>query len=188
VGNQKHAEANDFELSAVSGLVPAGDAPEQFAKAQFLDMSDAQKLSQRAFDPLSGGLLLASGSQQLGASRLTKRRVRYEQIIIDTNYLRFRRRFKIFTRGFFDHFLKGGSVGKSKLSNHYRTQLDPFAAKLRVVEGGFTVAHTENNQPFAAQAHFASEAQAKQYLDAQVAARPELHDSLHVIPQYEAAA
>jgi Family of unknown function (DUF6603) len=188
VGSQKPSDANEIRLTASAGLVRVGDAPEQFAKAQFLDMSDAQKLSQRAFDPLSGGLLLASGSQQLGASRLTKRRVRYEEIIIDTNYLRFRRRFKIFTRGFFDHFLKGGAVSKSTLSNHYKTQLDPFVEKLKVTEGGFTVAHTENNQPFAAQAHFASEAQAKQYLDAQVAARPELHDSLHVIPQYEAAA
>ena len=188
VGSQKAADVNDIKLTAAAGLVSVGDAPEQFAKAQFLEMSDAQKLSQRAFDPLSGGLLLASGSQQLGASRLTKRRVRYEQIIIDTNYLRFRRRFKVFTRGFFDHFLKGGAVGKSTLSNHYKTQLDPFATKLKVVEKGFTVAHTENNLPFAAQAHFASEAQAQQYLDAQVAARPELHDALHVIPQYEAAA
>ena len=35
--------------------------------------------------------------------------------------------------------------------------------------------------------YFASEAQAHQYVAAQVAQNPELHDTLHVVPQYEAA-
>ena len=90
--------------SPPAGLVRSGDAQEQFAKAQFLDMSDAEKLSQRAFDPLDAGLLLSAGAQQLGATRLAKRRVRYEQIIIDSNYLRFRRRFKLLHARFLRSF------------------------------------------------------------------------------------
>ncbi len=187
VGNQKPSDAKYFELKATAGLVRSGDAQEQFAKAQFLDMTDAEKLSQRAFDPLNAGLLLSSGAQQLGASRLAKRRVRYEQIIIDSNYLRFRRRFKIFTRGFFEHFLKGAAVAKSPLSNHYKTQLDPFPDKVTMADSGFTVVHTQDNQPFSAQSYFASEAQANQFISAQVAQNPELHETLHVVPQYEAA-
>jgi hypothetical protein len=189
VGNQKPSDAKRFELKPTAGLVESGTAQEQFAKAQFLDMSDAEKLSQRAFDPLDAGLLLSSGSQQLGATRLAKRRVRYEQIIIDSNYLRFRRRFKVFTRGFFDHFLKGAAVTQSTLSKHYKSQLDPFVDqdKMRVADSGFAVVHTENNQVFSAQSYFASEAQASQYIATQVAQNPELHDALHVVPQYEAA-
>ena len=71
------------------------------------------KLSQRAFDPMHGGALLSSGSQQLSAAKMAKRRVRYEQIIIDTNYLSFKRRFKVFTKGFFDHFLKASAIARS---------------------------------------------------------------------------
>jgi Family of unknown function (DUF6603) len=188
VGSQKPADANEYTLTAVAGLVKANDTDEQFAKAQFLDMTDAQKLSQRAFDPLHGGLLLSSGGQQLGAVKLAKRRVRYEQIIIDSNYLRFRRRFKRVASRFFDHLMRGSAITKSKLSNQYKRQLDPFQDKVKVREGGFTVALTADNTTYSAEStYFASESQANQFLREQVDAKPELHDALHVIPQYEAA-
>ena len=187
VGNQKPSDANQFKLTATAGLVKANDADEQFAKAQFLNMSDADKLSQRAFDPMHGGLLLASGAQQLGSTKMGKRKVRYEEIIIDSNYKRFRRRFRGFTEGFFSHFLVGGAVSKSVLSQNYKKLLDPFDDKVGVKEGGFTVAQTEDNKPYSVSStYFASEAMANQFLQSQVAANPDLHDALHVIPQYEA--
>jgi hypothetical protein len=135
VGNQKPSDANQFTVTAVAGLVKVGSADEQFAKAQYVNMNDAARLSQRAFDPLHGGVLLSSGSQQLAAAKLTKRRVRYEQIIIDSNFLRFRRRFRAFTKGFFDHFVKSAAVAQSELSNRRRSQLDPFADKVKVRDG-----------------------------------------------------
>jgi len=186
VGNQKPSDANQFTLTATAGLVKADDADEQFAKAQFLNMSDADKLSQRAFDPMHGGLLLASGAQQLGSTKMGKRKVRYEEIIIDSNYKRFRRRFRVFTQAFFSHFLVGGAISKSVLSQNYKKMLDPFDDKVAVKEGGFTVAQTEDNKAYSASStYFASEAMANQFLQSQVAANPELHDALHVIPQYE---
>ncbi|HVW64907.1 MAG TPA: DUF6603 domain-containing protein [Nitrosospira sp.] len=188
VGNRKPSDANEFTLAPTAGLVKAGDADEQFAKAQFLDMSDAEKLSQRAFDPLHGGVVLASGTQQLGAAKLAKRRVRYEQIIIDSNYKHFRRRFKIFTAGFFDHFVKGSAISNSFLSNSYTTNLDPFEDKVKVREGGFTVALVENNRPYSTSAaYFSSEALANRFIAEQISAKPELYESLHVVPQYEAS-
>ncbi len=188
VGNRKPADANEFMLAPTAGLVKAVDADEQFAKAQFLDMSDAEKLSQRAYDPLHGGVVLASGTQQLGAAKLVKRRVRYEQIIIDSNYKRFRRRFKIFTAGFFDHFVKSSAISNSLLSNSYTTKLDPFEDKIKVREGGFTVALVENNRPYSTSAaYFSSEALASRFIAEQVSAKPELYETLHVVPQYEAS-
>ena len=189
VGSRKPSDANDFTLTPTQGLSKVTDTDEQFAKAQYLDLKDAEKLSQRAFDPLHGGLLLSSGAQQLGASKMAKRRVRYEQIIIDNNYKRFRRRFKRFSSRFFGHFLKGAAVSKSELSHHYKSQLDPFIkeSKVAVKEGGFAVAFTENNKAYNGGAmHFASETLAQQFIQQQVAAQPELHEALHVIPQWEA--
>ncbi len=188
VGSQKPSDANEYKLTPTAGLVKANDANEQFAKAQFVNMSDADKLSQRAFDPLHGGVLLSSGAQQLGSAKMAKRKVRYEQIIIDNNYKRFRRRFKVFTAGFFGHFFYGAAVAKSELSKNYKTQLDPFEDKVKVKDGGFTVAYTENNAAYSVhERYFASETMANQFLREQVALRPELHEALHVIPQYEAS-
>ena len=164
VGNQKPSDANQFTLTATAGLVKANDADEQFAKAQFLNMSDADKLSQRAFDPMHGGLLLASGAQQLGSTKMGKRKVRYEEIIIDSTYKRFRRRFRGFTEAFFSHFLAGGAISKSVGSQNYKKMLDPFDDKVAVKEGGFTVAQTEDNKPYSASStYFASEAMANQF-------------------------
>ncbi|MCB9308259.1 MAG: hypothetical protein H6565_16810 [Lewinellaceae bacterium] len=190
VGSQKPSDANDFNLQATAGLEKSSDIDEQFAKAQFIKLSDSDKLSQRAFDPLHGGILLSAGAQQLGASKMAKRRVRYEQIIIDNNFKRFRRRFKRFSSRFFGHFLKGAAVAKSDLSKQYKSQLDPFIdeKKVSVQQTGFAVALTENNKAVDAQSiHFASETLAQQYMQQVIAKQPELHDSLHVIPQYETA-
>ena len=187
VGNQAPSDANLFKLTASGGLVRVGDADEQFAKAQFLKMSDADKLSLRAFDPLHGGLKLASGAQPLGASKLTRRRVRYEQHIIDGNYLKFRRYFGLAV-GFFSHFARNGAVSNSKLSKSYAEKLDPFADKMKLREGGFSVVNQQDNRAFStASTYFASEALAAQFIDSQVAANPALHDTLHVVPQHEAA-
>ena len=188
VGSQKPSDANEYKITPTAGLVKANDTNEQFAKAQFLNMSDADKLSQRAFDPLHGGLLLAAGAQSLGSAKMAKRRVRYEQIIIDNNYKQFRRRFRGFSSGFFSHLLTGGAIGQSKLSQNYKSMLDPFSDKVTVKDGGFTVAHVENNKAYSAQAtYFASETLANQFIGAQVAANPALHETLHVIPQHEAS-
>lgn len=187
VGNQKPSDANEIKVTPTEGLVKVTDADEQFAKAQFVNMSDADKLSQRAFDPLHGGVVLSSGTQQLGTAKLAKRRVRYEQIIIDNNFKRFQRRFFLFVAGFFGHFLKGAAITKSELSHNFKTQLDPFTEKVKVKAGGFTVAYAENNKPYSSQStYFASETMATQFIREQVALRPELHESLHVISQHEA--
>jgi hypothetical protein len=131
-------------------------------------------------------VILASDGQNLRAPKLARRKVRYEQIIIDSNYKRFRKRFKTVSAGFFTHFLKGSAITKSKLSNNYRSQLDPFKEKLNIKDGGFTVAFVENNRPHSDKAmNFPSEILANQYIENQISIQPGLHDTLHVIPQYE---
>jgi hypothetical protein len=189
VGCQTPSDANQYKLTVVSGLAKASDTDEQFAKAQYLKMSDSDKLSQRAYDPMHGGMVLSSGAQQLGAAKMSKRRVRYEQIIIDSNYLSFRRRFKIITAGFFNHFMSGAAITKSVLSNNYKSQLDPFKDKVKVQESGYGVAWAADNKAYSAQStFFASEAQANQFMSELVAANPELHESLHVMPKFEMSA
>jgi hypothetical protein len=186
VGNQKPSDANQLSLDATAGLVKSGDASEKFAKAQFLDMSDSEKVSQRAFDSFLAGHVFSAGAGDLGAVKVAKRRVRYEQIVIDNNYKRFKRRFGKLASAFFGHLLGGSAITKSELSRAHKKKLDPFESKLEVAEGGFTVAFAENNRPYSARAaRFSSEAAAAQFIREEIATRPDLHDALHVIPEYE---
>jgi hypothetical protein len=188
VGNQKANDANNFSLRVTGGgLSERADTKEAFARGQYQNLDDAQRLSQRAYEDLNSGIELSAAGQPMASSKMIKRVVRYEEIIIDTNFKRFRRRFFDYVGVLFNHFLKGASVSKSVLSQAHKLKLDPFAEKIEIKAEGFVVAFQANNSVFNAQAAFTSEAQAHDYLNRQIAQNPNLADNLHVIPQFEAA-
>jgi hypothetical protein len=115
--------------------------------------------------------------------------VRYEEIIIDSNFKRFTRRFFNFTGALFNFFLAGNSMARSELSQATKKKYQPFEEKVEVSAEAYTVAFQATNQPHtAASATFHSEASAREYLRKQVGADPNLADTLHVIPSYERAA
>jgi hypothetical protein len=187
VGNQKPSDAKRFSVQAGSGgLGKKADALESFALAQFQDMDDAARLTQRAYDPLPGGVDLSVTGQQLKSGKMVKRIVRYEEVIIDSNFKRFARRFFVFAGSLFTHFLKGGAITKSTLSQHYRRQLQPFEEKIKVNRETFVVAFNHNNQAFNAEAaSFVSEALARDFMHQQIVRDATLAEALHVIPNYE---
>jgi hypothetical protein len=190
VGNQKPNDVNRLTLKVLSGgLGKKGDVLEQFAPAQFQNMSDGEKLSRPAFGPERGGVDLSVSGQQLASSKMVKRIVRYEEIIIDSNFKRFARKFSVLASGLFSFFLNGASVTKCELSQHQKKQFQPFAETIAVQAETYSVAFQSNNKAHAAEAmSFASEASARDYLQRQIAKDPNLSDELHVIPEYERAA
>lgn len=186
VGSQKPTDANRLSVRLQgTGLSEKAKVKEQFAIAQFQNMDDASKLSRRAYDPLIGGLEISTQGQQLRSSQLVRRIIRYEKIIIDTNYQRAEEPFFLFFGALFSHFLKGNSISKSALSNAYKTQLQPFTKKIKVRSENYAVALQSTNQMVTAEATFASEAMAMEFMQRQIARNSNLHDTLHVIPQYE---
>jgi hypothetical protein len=179
VGTQKPSDAKIFTVSA-TGLNKKNDVQEAFAMAQFQDMDNATKLSRPSFEKETGGLELSVAGHSVASGKAVKRIVRYELIVIDTNYKRFLRRFfNFFSGALFNHFLKGNAVAKSSLSMKSSKQLQPFDEKVQVVQGAYAVASVMNNK---AVATFASEAQAREYMQGQSA---NLQETLHVIPQHE---
>lgn len=186
VGNQKPSDAKHFSVSvSSSGLGKKGDASEQFAIAQYQDMDDATKLSRPAFQLQNSGIELSVTGQDINSSRVAKRIVRYEEIIIDNNYKRFVRRFRTLASALFVHFLRGASVSQSTLSKAYADQRQPFAEKIATKDEAYTVAFQANNKPFSETATFNSEACAREFVRQQVALDPNQADVLHVIPEYE---
>lgn len=190
VGNQKPNDVQRLRVAvAGSGLAKSADTFEQFAPAQFQDLSDAERLSRPAFAPERGGLELSAAGQQLATSRMVKRVVRYEEIIIDSNFKRFTRRFSVFVSTLFYFFLNGASISKSELSGAKKQQLQPFDEKITVSGERYVVASQSTNKAHAAEAKgFLSEASAREYLKTQIAQDVTLAESLHVIPAYEEAA
>ncbi|CAH1656428.1 MULTISPECIES: DUF6603 domain-containing protein [unclassified Chelatococcus] len=190
IGNQAPSDVNRLTIDvAGGGLAKRDDAFEPFAPAQFQNFSDADKLSRPAFAPEKSGLHLSAAGADLRTSRMVKRIVRYEEIIIDNNFKRFTRRFFLFAGTLFNFFLNGAAITHCALSKAAKKQLDPFEDKITVMPETFTVAFQATNKAFAANAGaFRSEASARQFMNDVVANDPTLMDAVHVIPSYERAA
>jgi hypothetical protein len=190
VGNQKPSDVKRLSIVMSAGpLQKKGDTFEQFAPAQFQEFDDSKKLSRPAYAPEKGGLEISAPGQDMASAKMVKRVVRYEEIILDSNFKRFRRRFRRFAGGLFAFFMRGGAIAKSELSHASKKKLDPFAEKVEVQSETYTVAFQANNKAWSAEAaSFHSEAAAREFLRSEMAKDPNLGDTLHVIPSYEKAA
>lgn len=190
VGNRVPTDVTRLSISVSGGgLSKKDDAFEQFAPAQYQNMSDADKLSRQAFEPDRSGVHLSSTGDGLRSSRAVKRTLRYEEIVIESNFKRFRRGLRGIVGGLFDLLLGGAAVARCPLSQAVQGQRQPFAERIAVTQETFTVALQSNNAAFAADATaFVSEASAREYMTRRIAEDPALAERVHVIPSYERAA
>ena len=185
-GTQKPDDANNFILeTADSELAKINDLKEKFAIAQFVDLKDAEKLSSPSYQLIEGGVELSVAGEQLATGKSVKRHIRYELITIDTNYKRGLKRFFGFITSLFNVFLRGNSVARAEVSHQTQKNLKPFDELIVVQEPGYSVANTNNNTLYGTTATFGSQAQAKEFMNSQINAQPELLEELHVIPNHE---
>jgi hypothetical protein len=120
---------------------------------------------------------------------MVKRVARYEEIIIDSNFKRFQRRFRSFIGSLFEFFLNGAAVTYCEMSKAAKSKLQPFDDKVTVSGEKYTVAYQADNTAVASDAvAFQSEASAREYMNQKVADNSALSDLVHVIPDYEKAA
>jgi hypothetical protein len=186
VGNSAPADGRTFSLRISGGaLVRLRDAEEKFAPAQFRELSDADKLSAPAFEREHAGLELTAPGDEAKTSRAVQRSVRYEEIIIDSNFKRAASPLR--TRGalLFSHLLAGGAVARSPLSEANRRARSPFSDRVTVDDGAFVVAFTRDNTPAGANTTFSSASAAQDFVAREVARDPSLVRQLHVIPAFE---
>jgi hypothetical protein len=187
VGNQKPSDANRLALTVTGGsLVKRADASELFAPAQFQSFTDAERLSRPAFTAQHSGLELSASGADLRCGRLVKRVVRYEEVILDTNFKRLSKPYKPFNLVLFQLFLGGGAASRASISQAVASKLAPFSDRITVGEDEYAVAYQATNHPHSPEsASFASEASAREYLDRTVADDPTLAGVLHVLPACE---
>jgi hypothetical protein len=183
VGQQKPSDVRSVRIDTIGGgLQRLGDAEEKFALAQFKDMTDAEKLSRRAFESHASGVLLRGGGGLL-ATRSVARSARYETIIIDSFGKRDPLRFFAFNLRLFDVFLANNASARSSLSQ--ATKGRPPLDTVAVSDGAFVVAHIANNRAVGTETRFATESAAMQFLTNSTNENPAVGMGLHVIPSFE---
>lgn len=186
VGAQRPSDANRFALTASSPVyAKRADVTEQFAPAQFEDLSDDERLTRKPFEDRHGGVELSVADAQLESGAAVVRVARYDLITVDTNARRHRFRFHFLSVLLFSHFLKGSAVARSVLSARSRTLRIPVADGVQVKQESFTVALQATNRAFSPAATFASEGEAREWLATTVSADRRLAGTLHVLPHFE---
>jgi hypothetical protein len=186
VGMQKPSDANHFALAVKTpDLALAGTVKEQFAPAQFHAISKSEKLATPAFSREDGGLDITASGDQLRSSLVVRRVVRYEQVIVDTNFKRFVRRLVIDIGSLFQHFLHGNAAARSALSARAKQQMQPFDDTITTDVEGFGVASRTDNKMATGTVLFGSEAAAREHINETIAQNPALAGTLHVVPQFE---
>ncbi len=185
VGAPKVKEYLKFSFSDADGSdwKKVSDPRENFAIAQFQELSDGEKLSRPSFQKEKSGAELSVSGSSTRTGQMTKRTVRYEQIIIDSNYKRFTRRLFVFFGSLFRQFMRGNVVALSPQSMEFRKQIDSMAEPLVVAEEGFAVVTNHDNK--AVTEVFASEAEARDFMNGQIAQNANLAETLDVVSQFE---
>ena len=80
---------------------------------------------------------------------MVKRNVRYEEIVLDTNFKRFAQPFSGYAGSLFNFFARGGSAARTELSQATKVARQPFAAAIAVGGDTYTVAFAADNKAVA---------------------------------------
>jgi hypothetical protein len=191
IGNREASDGEKFGVAVSSpGLGVTDSKPqEKFAIAQYQDMSNDEKLTRPAFQRFEAGLELSITGRQLGSTKAVRRVVRYETIIIDSNFKRFVIKFFGLVGTLFTHFLSGAAVKQSKLSMAYKRSFVPFDAddRVQVKDMEYVVAGMADNKSIANGVAFANEAMARDFMNAHLAQNPGDKGEIHIVPAFEAA-
>jgi hypothetical protein len=186
IGAQKPDDVNVVDITAATSgsfNYPLTPVEELFAPAQFQEMSDADKLSRPSYQSIKGGVVIgAAGGPR--SSKVTRRQIAYQVTIIDKEPVRPPGRIGALA-GLFEPFLAGAAVTRSPLSFHAKSQLAPYADKVRVGVEGYTIASTRDNTASDGDSTFSSEAVASDVMRRRLEEDPSLEGTIHVLPNHE---
>jgi hypothetical protein len=188
IGNQKPSDVSQVTVTVTvtaGTLVVQGAMREDFAAAQYREMSDAEKLSAPAYEPFDSGVELAAAGAPWATGPLAQRNVRYESIVIDTAFKRLQQSFVKYWDALFTHFTKGAAVARAGVSLATEKRKQPFDAKIALSEQTYTVASQTDNSELSAGATFGSYTEAQAHLLEQTRRDPNLAEAIHVIPSSE---
>ncbi len=158
-------------------------AEEQFARAQFQNISNADKLSKPSFEEMKSGLRASAGAL-LKVSQAITRVVTYEQTIRDKTK-RCRWRFGELFEFDLLNMWNSSPAALSPLATQ-KKQFSPLApTPVKVVQEGYAVVRTDTLKNVDGIASNLSYAEASTRLDQLIAEQPELASAFSVVPSSE---
>jgi hypothetical protein len=185
-GNKKPSGDTSFAISRPGG--GTDDTREQFAVAEFVTMSDSEKLSRKSFEQMKSGLRFGVGEGSEARARVEK------DVTYELSYVH-RHSSTIFLfallplqKVLFDQLSGAGAIAESALSVNKRRAGGNCPAAVAVTEAAFHVVKVSDLSPAGENASAATQAEAWALHDHLVAADPALAGTLQVVADHELAA
>jgi len=181
-GNKKPAADTIFHLA--NGDATPQYVTEEFAIANFIKLSDSEKLSRKSFEKMKSGLEFQTSNASAYGFNIHKD-VNYElsyvhrkkNLILRVGIFRF-------LIDAFNVFVKGNAIAKSTLSVSKKITTNA-PAKVEIKQPGYSVVNVSDMQLHTENAMAASEAEAYYLHDTFIKQNPSLKNQIQVVSQFE---
>lgn len=183
-GTQRPQSGSTFRIASIQlgdATPPSHISKEEFAPAQFIDMSDAEKLSRKSFEMFDAGVRVG------GEDNVNTDYVAAEDVVYEVVYLPARHKRKLYKidDALFHVFSQSSAVAKSALSANKSAPSPLATPPVKVNAEQFAVASTRDLSPLGDSTIFDSEAEAHEALGRLASDDPGLASELQVVPVYE---
>lgn len=184
-GNRMPKDARRFEIKPVDSGLATNPATEQFAVANFLTMSDSEKLARPSFERMKSGFTITGSSTLLVPATVSK------SVDYELTYLRKARGLRIlagvykYTKDLFTTNLRASAVAKSTLSFTGKRISTNAPDAVRLKNDGYAVVGTSDLKLHPESLVTRSYAEAAQLLDRLVNNEPSLKGEVQVVSEHE---
>ena len=184
-GNRVPKDAALFNIKATDAGLATSAVTEQFAPANFFELTDSEKLARPSFERMPSGFKI-TGSSSLVVPTAVNKSVDYE-----LTYLRKKRGLRLFAgvykyaKALFRANLGAAAVAKSPLSFTKRRVSVNAPDAIQMQEDGYAVATTNDLKVYGNSSASGSYTEASQLLDQLVAKDPSLRGKVQIVAEHE---
>jgi len=181
-GNQRPVGVTQFELTFADGLTD--EAREEFARANFIQLKDEERLALPSFEKLRSGLQFSTGDSSQYGSNVQK------DVTYELSYVHRRRRtsiraglYQLFV-SVFSIFSQGGAIANNAYAVRRKIGGTP-PAPIEVQQPSFMVVNTSDLALHAPELVAKTQTEAKFLRDQLIARDPSLAGTVQVLSSYE---
>ena len=180
-GNQKPSADTTFSITWAGGSFDT--ALEEFAVANFVTLSDSEKLSRKSFEQMQSGLQFSTGDTSTAGVSVDKD-VTYEMSYVHRKITTPVGRVGIL-KSMFDRFSAGGAIARNSLSVSSRKAGGNGPATINVATDQYQIVNVDDLSLAGANVTTGSQAEAYSKRDAMVDKDPSLAGSIQVLAAHE---
>ena len=181
-GNKKPVGDTTFAIATTSSA-PSDEERDEFAVANFVSMSDSEKLARKSFEKLKSGLRLTGNAGAATGSSVPKD-VTYEMSYLNRKQPKPAGKFGIL-KGLFDIFSRGAAATRTPLSVGTRKRGGNGPAVVDVNTSGWQVVNVTDLSPVPGGAAASTQTEAIAQRDALIRENPALAGTLQVVAAHE---